>query len=57
MTWEKQGGEITGISAGNELGNSVALSADAKILVIGAPAPGYESNDDRTGYAAIFSMA
>lgn len=52
MTWEKQGGEITGISAGDELGNSVALSADSKILVVGAP--GYESNDDRTGYAAIF---
>ena len=53
MTWEQQGVKITGISAGDELGsNSVALSADAEILVVGAP--GYESNDNRTGYAAIF---
>jgi len=49
--WEKQGSAIVGDAEYDELGTSVALSADAKTLVAGAP----YSNDD-TGYVKVYRM-
>ncbi len=49
--WEQQGSAIVGDAAGDSLGNSVALSADAKTLVAGAP-----YSDDREGYVKVYRM-
>jgi hypothetical protein len=52
--WEQQGSAIVGDAAEDYLGTSVALSADAKTLVIGAP--GYYENTDREGYVKVYRM-
>jgi len=49
--WEQQGSAIVGDAAGDSLGTSVALSADAKTLVIGAP-----YSNDYTGYVKVYQM-
>jgi hypothetical protein len=38
------------------LGTSVALSADAKTLVVGAPGDYYDKNYDRVGYVKVYRM-
>ncbi len=43
---------MSGDTAGDNMGNAVSLSADAKTLVIGTP--GKLLNSDRTGYAKVF---
>ena len=48
--WEQQGSAIVGDAAEDYLGTSVALSADAKTLVIGAPGL------DREGYVKVYRM-
>ena len=50
--WEQQGSAIVGDAAKDYLGTSVALSADAKTLVVGAP--GYYDNTDREGYVKVY---
>ena len=52
--WEQQGSAIVGDAAGDYWGTSVALSADAKTLVAGAP--GYYENTDREGYVKVYRM-
>ncbi len=49
--WEQQGSAIVGDAAEDNLGYSVALSADAKTLVAGAP-----YSDDREGYVKVYRM-
>jgi hypothetical protein len=49
-TWVQDGPAIVGERSGDELGNSVAFSADGNTLAIGAPG----ANDDRHGYAKIY---
>jgi hypothetical protein len=48
-SWKQQGATIVGDAAGDGLGRSLAISADASILAIGAPF----SSDD-TGYVKVF---
>jgi len=52
--WEQQGSVIVGDAAEDYLGASVALSADAKTLVVGAP--GWYGNTDREGYVKVYRM-
>jgi len=52
--WEQQGSAIVGDAAKDYLGTSVALSADAKTLVVGAPGP--YGNTDREGYVKVYRM-
>ena len=52
--WEQQGSAIVGDAASDHLGTSVALSADAKTLVIGAP--GYYDFIVREGYVRVYRM-
>ena len=52
--WEQQGSAIVGDAAEDLLGTSVALSADAKTLVVGAP--GEYGNTDREGYVKVYRM-
>jgi hypothetical protein len=49
--WEQQGSTIVGDAAEDNLGYSLALSADANTLVAGAP---YSNND--TGYVKVYRM-
>ena len=51
-SWKQQGRAIVGDAAFDYLGTSVALSADAGILVVGAP--GDMSNMDRKGYVRVY---
>ena len=53
--WEQQGSAIVGDAAEDYLGTSVALSADAKTLVVGAPGQKY-GNTDREGYVKVYRM-
>jgi len=53
--WEQQGSAIVGDVAEDYLGTSVALSADAKTLVIGAPGDYYD-NTDREGYVKVYQI-
>ena len=50
--WKQQGSAIVGDAAEDYLGTSVALSADAKTLVVGAP--GWYGNTDREGYVKVY---
>ena len=50
--WKRQGSAIVGDAAEDYLGTSVALSADAKTLVVGAP--GWYGNTDREGYVKVY---
>jgi hypothetical protein len=52
--WEQQGSAIMGDAAGDFLGFSVALSADANTLVVGAP--GLYGNTDREGHVKVYRM-
>ena len=52
--WKRQGSAIVGDAASDHLGTSVALSADAKTLVVGAP--GAFGNTDREGYVKVYRM-
>jgi len=51
LKWTQQGDAIVGDAAGDHFGISMALSADARILVIGAS--GY---DDSAGYAKVYRI-
>jgi hypothetical protein len=50
--WKQQGSAIVGDAEYDHLGTSVALSADAKTLVVGAP--GKYDNTDREGYVKVY---
>jgi len=50
--WEQQGRDITGRDADDLLGWTVALSADARTLVAGAP--GLYKNDKKKGYVEVY---
>ena len=49
LSWKQQGVPIVGDAAGHFLGKSVAVSANARIMVIGAP--WYKNN---TGYVKVY---
>lgn len=51
-SWKQQGPSIVGNAAYDELGRSVALSADARTLVVGAT--GHHDNTDRKGYVKVY---
>jgi hypothetical protein len=51
-SWKQQGPAIVGDASDDELGQSVALSADARTLVVGAPGDKY--NTDRKGYVKVY---
>jgi hypothetical protein len=53
--WEQQGSAIVGDAAKDRLA-SVALSADAKTLVAGAPGPTDYDNTDGEGYVKVYRM-
>jgi hypothetical protein len=50
--WKQQGQAIVGNAADDELGRSVALSANARTLVVGAP--GDYDITDRKGYVKVY---
>jgi hypothetical protein len=52
--WVQKGSAMVGDAAKDNLGNSVALSADAKTMVTGAP--GFYYNPDREGYVKVYHM-
>ncbi len=54
LIWNPLGQTLAGDTAGNYMGHSVSLSADAKTLVIGIPGV-VGSNSDRVGYVKVFS--
>jgi len=51
-SWKQQGPAIVGYAADDELGWSLALSADARTLVVGAP--GAVDIIDRKGYVKVY---
>jgi len=51
-SWKQQGPAIVGDASDDELGSPVALSADARTLVVGAPVDMY--NTDRKGYVKVY---
>jgi hypothetical protein len=51
-SWKQQGLAIVGNAAYDELGRSVALSSDARTLVVGAP--GHYDNTVRKGYVKVY---
>jgi len=51
-SWKQQGPAIVGNADYDELGRAVALSADARTLVVGAPGDDY--NTDRKGYVKVY---
>jgi hypothetical protein len=52
-SWKQQGPAIVGDAADDNLGLSVALSAYARTLVVGAPGDG-ESGSGKTGYVKVY---
>ncbi|KAL3809760.1 hypothetical protein ACHAXA_010715 [Cyclostephanos tholiformis] len=50
--WKQQGVAIVGDAADDLLGNSVAVSADASTIVVGAR--GNHENDSKTGYVKVY---
>ena len=50
--WRQQGPAIVG-DAADDIFASVALSADAKTLAVGAPGPLYGSTDEKMGYVKV----
>jgi len=54
LIWEQQGSAIVRVAAADYLGMSVALSADAMTLVVGAP--GVSGNINREGYDKVYRM-
>jgi hypothetical protein len=55
LIWEKQGSAIIGDADYDNLGSSsVALSADAKTLLVGAPQS--YNNTERGGYVKVYHM-
>jgi hypothetical protein len=52
LVWKRQGPAIVGDAADDELGTSVAVSADARTIVIGAP--GYYEDDSKKGYVKVY---
>lgn len=56
-SWIQKGTDIIGSNVGDAFGNSVAISANGNIVIIGAPgnlSPAYLSPTGPTGYARIF---
>lgn len=56
-SWIQKGIDITGSNVGDTFGNTVAISANGNIIIIGAPgnlSPDYLSPTGPTGYARIF---
>jgi hypothetical protein len=51
-SWKQQGQAIVGDAVDDAFGTSVALSADARTLVVGAP--GAVDNIDRKGYVKVY---
>jgi hypothetical protein len=54
-SWRQQGPAIVGDATEDELGNSVAVSADVKTIVIGAP--GLNADDSKRGYVKVFRIS
>jgi hypothetical protein len=54
LLWEQQGSAIVGDAAKDRLGFLVALSTDAKTLVV--VAPGLYENTDTEGYVKVYRM-
>jgi hypothetical protein len=52
LVWKRQGPAIFGDAFNDELGASVAVSADARTIVIGAP--GYYADDSKKGYVKVY---
>lgn len=56
-SWIQKGTDIIGSSLGDAFGNSVTISANGNVIIIGAPgslSPDYLSATGPTGYARIF---
>ena len=54
LIWKPRGRVILGDAAGDRLGTSLVLSADAKILAVGAP--GDFDNDNNKGYVKVYRI-
>ena len=52
--WKKLGQNINGIEKNDELGSSVSLSSDGKIVAIGAPTSLSKEEGKRNGYVRIY---
>jgi hypothetical protein len=52
LVWKRQGPAIVGDADNDVLGTSVAVSADARTIVIGAS--GYNEDDSKTGYVKVY---
>jgi len=53
--WKQQGLAIVGDAEYDYLGTSVALSVDAKTLIVGAPGDNYDDTD-KEGYVKVYRM-